>query len=122
MKTTKTGSIFLTTMLLLIQYVSAQNSYYFPKATALDSKIPTPEQFLGYPIGSFYTRHDQVVAYFRELARVSDRVHVQSIGHTYENREQIIATITSPENYGHIEQIRQEHLNQVDPSKPVLGS
>src|ERR1700761_9358782 len=121
MKTTKIGGIFLALMLLLVQYVSAQNSYYFPKAGPLDSKIPTPEQYLGYPIGSFYTRHDQVVNYFRELARLSNRVHLQVIGRTVENREQIIATVTSPENYGRLEQIRQEHLSQIDPSKPVLG-
>jgi hypothetical protein len=77
---------------------------------------------LGYPIGSFYTRHDQVVAYFRELARVSNRVHVQVIGKTYENREQIIVTVTSPDNYSHLEQIRQEHLSQIDPAKPVLST
>ncbi|UEG52138.1 hypothetical protein LLH06_14320 [Mucilaginibacter daejeonensis] len=104
------------------QQIKAQNSYYFPKATALDSKIPTPEQFLGYPIGSYFTRIEQVNAYFRELARVSDRVHVQTIGKTYEQREQIIVTITSPSNYNKLEQIRQEHLNQTDPAKPVLSS
>lgn len=109
-------------LLLSIQQAFAQNSYYFPKATALDSKILTPEQFLGYPIGTYYTRHDQVVAYFRELARVSDRVHVQTIGKTYEQREQIIVTITSPANYGRLEQIRREHLNQIDPAKPVLSN
>lgn len=108
--------------ILALQQVYAQNSYFFPKATALDSKIPTPEQFLGYPIGSYFTRVDQVNAYFRELARVSDRVHVQSIGKTYEQREQIIVTITAPANYNRLEQIRQEHLSQVDPTKPVLNS
>src|SRR5215210_42506 len=85
-----------------IQSVSAQTNYYFPKATGLDSKIPTPEQFLGYPIGSYYTRVDQVNAYFRELARLSDRVHVQSIGRTNEQREQIIVTITAPSNYSRL--------------------
>ena len=103
-----------------IQQASAQNSYFFPKATQLDPKIPTPEQFLGYPIGSYFSRHDQVVAYFRQLEKVSDRVHVQSIGKTYEQREQIIVTITAPSNYAKLEQIRQEHLSQVDPAKPVL--
>ncbi|WCT10672.1 M14 family metallopeptidase [Mucilaginibacter jinjuensis] len=123
MKTTfKITSLLFGLLLFSVQIVSAQSNYYFPKAQALDSKIPTPEQFLGYPIGSFYTRHDQVVAYFRELARVSNRIHVQSIGHTYENREQIIATVTSPENFGRLDQIRQEHLNQIDPAKPVISS
>jgi hypothetical protein len=122
----KKESAFLTGLLVALVFAfspaEAQNSYYFPEATALDSKIPTPEQYLGYSIGSFYTRHDQVVNYFKELARLSNRVHIQVIGYTAENREQIIATITSPENFDHLEQIRQEHLNQIDPSKPVLST
>jgi len=105
-----------------LQQSAAQNSYFFPKATHLDTKIPTPEAFLGYPIGSYLTRHDQVVAYFRQLEKVSDRVHVESIGKTYEQREQVIVTITSAANYQKLEQIRQEHLSQIDPAKPVLGN
>jgi hypothetical protein len=62
----------------------AQNSYYFPSAQQFDAAIPSPEQFLGYPIGSRYTRHDQLVGYFTELARVSDRVQVERIGQSYE--------------------------------------
>ncbi|HEU4470420.1 MAG TPA: M14 family zinc carboxypeptidase [Flavisolibacter sp.] len=99
---------------------SAQTDYFFPKATALDPAIPTPEKFLGYPIGSHYTRHDQIVAYFRELARVSNRVHVQTIGKTYEEREQIIATFTSADNYSRLEEIRKEHLTLIDPAKPLV--
>lgn len=100
----------------------SQSSYYFPKATRLDPAIPTPEKFLGYAIGTHYTRHDQIVAYFRELAKVSNRVHVQTIGKTYEEREQIVVTFTAPENYSRLEEIRKEHLTSIDPSKPVLDS
>jgi hypothetical protein len=117
-----TAKILIVLSIIWTQKSSAQNSYFFPKATSLDAKIPTPEQFLGYPIGTYFTRHEQVVAYFRQLEKVSDRVHVESLGKTYEQREQIIVTITAPSNYAKLEQIRQEHLNQVDPSKPVLGS
>lgn len=118
----KSGITFLVLMISLFHPAAAQNKYFFPKATSLDAKIPTPEQFLGYPIGTYFTRHEQVIAYFRELAKVSNRVHVQSIGKTYEQREQIIVTLTSPANYERLEQIRQEHLNQVDPGKPALSS
>ena len=118
----KIGTLLIALLLLSAQFASAQNSYYFPKAGTLDSKIPSPEQYLGYPIGSYYTRYDDVVSYLKELARVSDRIHVQVIGRTYEQREQIIVTATSPQNYSNIEQIRQEHLNQIDPSKPVLSN
>ncbi|RZK47187.1 MAG: hypothetical protein EOO59_18165, partial [Hymenobacter sp.] len=65
---------------------TAQNSYFFPTAKAedFDPAIPTPEQFLGYPIGAHYTRSDQIVAYLRELDRVSDKVSTRVIGKTYE--------------------------------------
>ena len=102
--------------------VSAQTNYYFAGKGSFDPAIPTPEQFLGYPIGSHYTRHDQIVAYFNELARVSPKIHIQVIGKTYEERPQIIATITSTENYGRLEQIRQEHATLVDPSRPVIAA
>ncbi len=109
-------------MLLAVTQTFAQNDYFFPKATSLDASIPTPEKFLGYPIGSHYTRHDQIVGYFKELARLSNRVHVQTIGKTYEERDQIIATFTAPENYNRLENIRQQHLTLVDPSKPLIDS
>ena len=115
----KLGVLFL---LLVALSTQAQLSYFFPEGGSFDPAIPTPEQFLGYPIGTHYTRHDQIVAYFNELARVSDKIHIRQIGKTYELRPQIIATITSPENYKKLEQIRQEHLTQIDPAKPVLGS
>jgi hypothetical protein len=120
--TLKPTTLVLLFMLLAAGISQAQTSYFFPKATSLDPKVPTPEQFLGYPIGTYFTRHEQVVAYFRELAKVSERVHVQTLGKTYEQREQVVVTITSPANYGNLEQIRKEHLSQVDPSKPALST
>ncbi|MBC6988398.1 M14 family zinc carboxypeptidase [Hymenobacter sp. BT491] len=96
---------------------SAQNSYYFPAAQAnsFDAKIPTPEQFLGYPIGSHYTRSDQIVAYLRELDRVSDRVSLRVIGNTFEERPQVVATITTPENQQNLAGIQQARRALVDP-------
>ncbi|MCW3467318.1 M14 metallopeptidase family protein [Chitinophaga nivalis] len=115
------STLFLLALLLTTFNGYTQQAYYFPDAVTFDPKVPTPEQFLGYPIGSHYTRHDQLVAYFRELAKTSDRVHLQEIGKTYEERPQLIATLTAPENYKNIAQIRQEHLRQRDPSQPALS-
>ncbi len=120
--TNKIIVIIAAAALLAVHIASAQANYYFPKATKLDAAIPSPEKFLGYAIGTHYTRHDQLLAYFRELARVSNRVHVQSIGKTYEEREQIIVTFTAPENYSRLEEIRKEHITLVDPSKPIIDS
>lgn len=119
---TKTGVILTIAAFLSFHWTIAQNNYYFPKATKFDPAVPSPEKFLGYAIGSHYTRHDQIVAYFRELAKVSNRVHVQTIGKTYEEREQIVVTLTAPENYSRLEEIRKEHITSIDPAKPVLDS
>ncbi|WP_428660524.1 M14 family zinc carboxypeptidase [Runella sp.] len=117
-----TAGLLLLTALLTVQFAMAQTGYYYPKATKFDPAVPTPEKFLGYAIGTHYTRHDQIVAYFRELAKVSNRVHVQTIGKTYEEREQIVVTFTAPENYSRLEEIRKEHITSIDPSKPVVDS
>lgn len=111
--------------LLLFLFTSfsafSQQDYFFPEKGPFNESIPTPEEFLGYGIGEFHTRHDRLVSYFYELARLSDRVHIQEIGKTYEQRPMIVATITSPENYSKLNQIQQEHLKLVDPQAKVSG-
>jgi len=77
----------------------SQNTYFFPSGVTLDPAIPSPQQFLGYPVGDWHTRHDRIVSYFQELARVSPKAHFQIIGYTNERRPQVVLTITSPENY-----------------------
>lgn len=97
----------------------AQTPYFFPQTAAtadLDLAIPTPEAFLGYPIGSHYTRHDQVVAYLRELDRLSDRITVQEIGRSYEERPLLAVFVTSAANQGRLEQLRLAHAALADPS------
>jgi len=99
-----------------------QNAYFFPTGVTFDPAIPSPEQFLGYPVGDWHTRHDRIVSYFQELARVSPKAHFQIIGYTNERRPQVVLTITSPENYARIEEIRKEHLKLADPTQSVTIS
>jgi hypothetical protein len=92
--------------------LNAQPDYFYPQAKNFNGQIPTPEQFLGYPIGSHHTRHDKVVEYFKTLDQLSDRVKLMEIGATYENRVQITAIITSPDNHSKIDDIREKHLQR----------
>jgi len=92
--------------------------YYFPADATFDPDIPSPSAFLGYDIGTYHTRHDRIVAYFREIARRSDRVVLRDIGRTNEFRPMIFAIITSPENHANLESLRREHLAVSDPSAP----
>ncbi|MEQ9424105.1 MAG: M14 family metallopeptidase [Cyclobacteriaceae bacterium] len=94
-----------------------QSDYFYPSGQNFDPNIPSPEEFLGYPIGEFHTRHDRIVSYFEMLAEKSDKATLQVIGKTYEQRPQIVLTVTSPENHGNLESIRQEHLKISDPSQ-----
>lgn len=100
-------SVFI---LFIITSVSAQNNYFFTTANNLNPTIPTPEKFLGYPIGSHHTRHDKIVEYFKLLDNLSDRFVLEEIGNTIGNRVQIVAKITSPENHQKLEQIRKKNL------------
>ncbi len=119
----KKFQIIITVIFLFITIaLQGQQKYFFPESDDLNSKIPTPEEFLGYPIGTHYTRNDELVAYLKELDRLSDRIHIEVIGRSYELRPQVIVTITSPENYAKIEDIRKEHQTLVDPSKTILSN
>jgi hypothetical protein len=112
-------NLLLAVFTICASLTFAQNNYFFPTGVTFDPVIPTPEQFLGYPIGDWHTRHDRIVPYFQELARVSPKAHFQIIGYTNERRPQVVLTITSPENYARIEEIRKEHLKLADPSQSV---
>ena len=52
-------------------------SYYLSETVTYDKNIPTPEQFLGYQVGEQHVSHDQLVAYMRELDRLSDRITLE---------------------------------------------
>jgi hypothetical protein len=98
---------------------NAQSDYFFPKETTFNPSVPSPEVFLGYPIGTYHTRYDQVVAYFRLLAQTSPRATLQTIGYTYEQRPQIILTISDESNFTRIEEIRKNHLEIANPGTPL---
>ena len=114
--------LLITVSVCLSSEVMAQHDYYFPDVdqAEFDEAISSPKDFLGYDIGTHYTRHDRIVAYFKRLAAQSDKASFQVIGETYEKRPQVVLTISSPENHSNIESIRQQHLTQLDPEVPAL--
>ena len=107
---------------LLAAPAFAQSAYFFPQGGEFDPSIPTPQQFLGYEIGSRYTRHDQLVAYFNELAKHSDKIKVEQIGSSYEGRPLVIATVTSAQNQQQLETLRRQHVTLADPGQPLSAA
>lgn len=84
----------------------------FITALAGFSQLKSPAEFLGYKLGSQFSRHHQVVAYFQHVAQNSNRVTLKEYGRTYENRPLILATITSEENHQSIKDIREDNLRR----------
>jgi hypothetical protein len=73
--------------------------------------LQSPDQFLGYKIGTKYTRHHRIVEYFRAIAAARpEMVKVEKYGETNEGRELITASIASPENMARLDAIRLNNL------------
>ncbi|NVK52345.1 MAG: zinc carboxypeptidase [Flavobacteriaceae bacterium] len=73
-------------------------------------KLQTPSEFLGYKLGSRFTRHHKVVDYFKYIAQHSDKVKFQEYGKTNELRTLAIAYVSSAANIVNLETIRKQHL------------
>ncbi len=89
---------------------------YLPSGIEYDPQIPRPAEVLGFEPGERHVRHDQLVAYLRRLAASSERIQIQTTGHTHEGRELLLLTISSAANLARLEQLRGEHLRLSDPS------
>jgi hypothetical protein len=109
----KLKQLSIIAFLLFQSIISAQN-YYFEKFQPFNKNIPSPEEFLGYKIGDYYTRHDLIVAYLEKLAELSDRVTFEVYGKSNENRKLLMVTITSPENHKNIAVFKEKHLQIVN--------
>lgn len=79
----------------------------------LNAQVKTPEAFLGYPIGTQFSRHADVVAYFNHVANNSPMVNYSSYGKTYERRPLTYAIVSTPENLAKIEAIRTDNLKSI---------
>ncbi len=96
--------------LLLTTLPSWAQEYYFGKYGPFDSEIPSPEEFLGYPVGAQHTRHDRIVAYFEHLAEISPRATIETYGHTYERRPLVMLTVSTVENLANLGAYQQTQL------------
>ncbi len=79
----------------------------------LAQSILSPSEFLGYDIGTQFSRHHQVVDYFKHVASAaSNQVKLEQYGTTNERRPLYLAYITSPENMQRLESIREDNLKR----------
>jgi hypothetical protein len=80
--------------------------------TLYSQSIQSPSEFLGYEIGSRFTRHHKVIAYFKYVSTSLENVKLEKYGETNEHRPLYVTYISSQENIINLENIRKENLSQ----------
>ena len=77
--------------------------------------LKSPSDFLGYDIGTQFSRHSQVVDYFNHVSEEMDKnTLLINYGKTYERRPLFYAVISSEANIAEIENIRLNNLSALD--------
>ncbi|MBG50251.1 MAG: zinc carboxypeptidase [Pseudozobellia sp.] len=98
---------------------------FLMQPTIRAQQVQSPSAFLGYELGTQFTRHHRVMDYYEHLAENdSKRIQLVAYGTTYENRPLMLAYISSEENMARLDQIRQEHLENINgngkPTKAIV--
>ena len=83
------------------------------------SNIPAPAAVLGFAPGEDrkLASWGQVVEYFEQLDRASDRVMFETLGQTTMGKPFVMATISSPANLARLEEYKQIQQQLADPRK-----
>ena len=105
--------LFILTLLILFNNTpsNSQNSQ-------------SPSDFLGYELGSKFTRHHKVISYFKYLSQKSNQIQLENYGTTNEDRQLVVTYISSKENIENLEIIRKDNLKRTgilngDPSTEI---
>ena len=87
-------------------------------ALCVFGQLRSPDDFLGYKIGSRYTPHWRIVNYFQSLATATPaNIKLEQYGQTNEGRPLMVAFISSAENISRLEQIRLNNLRLANLAK-----
>lgn len=85
------------------------------------AQLKSPEQFLGYKIGTRYTPHWKLIDYFQYIAQALPKsIQLQQYGETNEHRPLYLAFISTEENIGNLENIRLNNLRLANLAKDKM--
>ncbi|WEK19393.1 MAG: M14 family metallopeptidase [Candidatus Pedobacter colombiensis] len=77
---------------------------------AVNAQVKSPDEFLGYALGSRFTPHEKVLDYFKYLGKMGRNVKIVSYGKSYEGKELLVGIVSAKENMDKLEQIRTNNL------------
>lgn len=87
----------------------------YPTDVRYDARIPTPEAFLGHPLGAAPVRHHELVDYINTVAGLSDRLTVEVAGYSHERRPILFVIASSAANQSRMDDIRRAHVALSEP-------
>jgi hypothetical protein len=95
-----------------MRYFLLPIAFLFIGWTASTAQIQSPDEFLGYELGSRFTAHQRVVDYFKYIAGSNQQdMKLINYGKTYEGRALLAAIISSKENIANLEEIRKNNVS-----------
>jgi len=108
-------NLFVIVFLFATQILFSQD-YFYKSYEPFDTAIPSPEEFLGYPIGTHHTRQDQMVAYLQTLADLTSRASLIQYGETFGHRKLVMLQIGTPDNISNLSNLQDQHLASLNPN------
>jgi hypothetical protein len=72
--------------------------------------IKSPDEFLGYELGTQFTYHHMAVEYFKYVAENSPLAQYRSYGYTNEGRPLGICLVSTEENLKNLEELRKNNM------------
>jgi hypothetical protein len=77
----------------------------------------SPSDYLGYPVGADRRLADwtEVTGYLAELASLSERIRIDTLGNTTLGRPFVLLTISDPTNLASLDDIQETQLQLADP-------
>jgi len=90
-----------------------------PPTQAVPAVIPAPQEILGFVPGDDrkLASWSQVIHYFEELDKASDRVKFETLGKSTMGQPFVMATISAPENLARLDEYRKIQELLADPRK-----
>ena len=86
------------------------------------AQIKSPEEFLGYKVGTRFTPHWKLISYYQHIAQtVPGMVKLQQYGETNEGRPLYLVFVSSQENMSNLENIRLNNLRLANIAKDRMA-
>ena len=122
MRTCKLAPLLILAIILppfSVARVSGQLNDHRPTSATQSVRIPAPEDVLGFVPGDDrkLASWNQVLSYFGQLDKASDRVEFEELGKSTMDRPFVMATISAPENLARLEEYKHIQELLADPRK-----